>query len=221
VQRIVVIIANIFLMEQHNYFITGISTDVGKTIVAAIITEALQADYWKPIQTGAGEHGDARTVQSLVTNKQTIIHPECIVLKAPMSPHAAAALENITLDVQQVIRPVTENSLVIEGAGGLLVPINNKHSIIDLIKPTDKVIMVSSGYLGSINHTLLSLEVLKNRGLTCVGIIYNQVTLPGTIEVIEAMTGIATIGHLEKESHIDKVVVLKYAASMRDKLKAL
>lgn len=221
VQHIVVIIANIFLMEQHNYFITGISTDVGKTVVAAIVTQALQADYWKPIQTGASEHGDAVTVQSLISNSKTVIHPESIVLQAPMSPHAAAVLENRTLDISEVVRPITTNSLVIEGAGGLLVPINNKDSIIDLISPKDKVILVSSGYLGSINHTLLSLEVLKNRGLSCVGIIYNQVTLPETIEVIEAMTGIPAIGHLEKESNIDKAVVLKYSTSMRDKLKAL
>ncbi len=208
-------------MEQHNYFITGIGTDVGKTIVAAIVTEALQADYWKPIQTGAGEHGDTTTIQSLVTNNTTVIHPECIVLQAPMSPHAAAALENRTLYIGEVNRPITKNNLVIEGAGGLLVPINNKHSIIDLIKTTDKVILVSAGYLGSINHTLLSLEVLKNRGLTCVGIVYNQLTLAKTIEVIEAMTGVPTIGHLEKESFIDTAVILRYAASMRDTLKSL
>jgi dethiobiotin synthetase len=208
-------------MKKHSYFITGISTDVGKTVVAAIITQALQADYWKPIQTGAGEHGDARTVRSLIANDKTVIHPESIVLKAPMSPHAAAALEKLTLDIVQVIRPVTINSLVIEGAGGLLVPINNQYTVMDLIAPTDKLILVSAGYLGSINHTLLSLEVLKTRGLTCAGIIYNQVTLAGTIEVIEAMTGVPTLGHLDSENIIDSAVITKYAASMRDKLLAL
>lgn len=208
-------------MDKQHYFITGISTDVGKTIVAAIVAQALKADYWKPIQTGAGEHGDAREVRSLISNDETAIHPESIVLKAPMSPHAAAMLENITLDIKQVKRPETTNSLVIEGAGGLLVPINNKHTIMDLIAPTDKVILVSAGYLGSINHTLLSLEVLKNKGLTCAGIIYNQVTLEGTIEVIEAMTGIPTLGHLEKETNMNSHVISRYAAIMRDKLLAL
>lgn len=208
-------------MDKQHYFITGISTDVGKTIVAAIVAQALKADYWKPIQTGAGEHGDAREVRSLILNDETAIHPESIVLKAPMSPHAAAMLENITLDIKQVKRPETTNSLVIEGAGGLLVPINNKHTIMDLIAPTDKVILVSAGYLGSINHTLLSLEVLKNKGLTCAGIIYNQVTLEGTIEVIEAMTGIPTLGHLEKETNMNSHVISRYAAIMRDKLLAL
>jgi dethiobiotin synthetase len=91
----------------------------------------------------------------------------------------------------------------------------------DLIAPTDKLILVSAGYLGSINHTLLSLEVLKTRGLTCAGIIYNQVTLAGTIEVIEAMTGVPTLGHLDSENIIDSAVITKYAASMRDKLLAL
>lgn len=208
-------------MDKQHYFITGISTDVGKTIVAAIVAQALKADYWKPIQTGAGEHGDAREVRSLISNDETAIHPESIVLKAPMSPHAAAMLENITLDIKQVKRPETTNSLVIEGAGGLLVPINNKHTIMDLIAPTDKVILVSAGYLGSINHTLLSLEVLKNKGLTCAGIIYNQVKLEGTIEVIEAMTGIPTLGQLEKETNMNSHVISRYAAIMRDKLLAL
>jgi dethiobiotin synthetase len=208
-------------MDKQHYFITGISTDVGKTIVAAIVAQALKADYWKPIQTGAGEHGDAREVRSLISNDKTVIHPESIVLKAPMSPHAAAMLENITLDIKQVKRPETGNSLVIEGAGGLLVPINNKHTVMDLIAPNDKVILVSAGYLGSINHTLLSLEVLKNRGLTCAGIIYNQVTLEGTIEVIEAMTGIPTLGHLEKETNMNSHIISRYAAIMRDKLLAL
>lgn len=208
-------------MKEDTYFITGISTDVGKTVVAAIVTEALQADYWKPIQTGAGAHGDARTVQSLISNKQTVIYPSCIVLEAPMSPHAAAALENVTLTLEQVVRPVTSNKLVIEGAGGLLVPINNKHTIIDLVRPTDKVILVSSGYLGSINHTLLSIEALKHRGLTCAGVIYNQVTLSGTIEVIEAMTGVPTLGHLSAEAHIDAKIIKKYAACMRENLSAL
>jgi len=208
-------------MNKHSYFITGISTDVGKTVVAAIIAQALQADYWKPIQTGAGEHGDARTVRSLIINETTVIHPESIVLKAPMSPHAAAALEHVTLDITQVNRPVTTNNLVIEGAGGLLVPINNRHTVMDLIMPADKVILVSAGYLGSINHTLLSLEVLKSRGLTCAGIVYNQVTLAGTMEVIEAMTGVATLGHLDSENIIDSAVITKYAARMRDKLLAL
>ncbi|MDP5099808.1 MAG: dethiobiotin synthase [Nonlabens sp.] len=208
-------------MDKQHYFITGISTDVGKTIVAAIVAQALKADYWKPIQTGAGEHGDAREVRSLISNDETAIHPESIVLKAPMSPHAAAMLENITLDIKQVKRPETTNSLVIEGAGGLLVPINNKHTIMDLIAPTDKIILVSAGYLGSINHTLLSLEVLKNKGLTCAGIIYNQVTLDGTIEVIEAMTGIPTLGQLEKETNMNSHVISRYAAIMRDKLLAL
>lgn len=208
-------------MDKQHYFITGISTDVGKTIVAAIVAQALKADYWKPIQTGAGEHGDAREVRSLISHDETAIHPESIVLKASMSPHAAAMLENITLDIKQVKRPETTNSLVIEGAGGLLVPINNKHTVMDLIAPTDKVILVSAGYLGSINHTLLSLEVLKNKGLTCAGIIYNQVTLEGTIEVIEAMTGIPTLGQLEKETNMNSHVISRYAAIMRDKLLAL
>lgn len=206
---------------MNNYFITGISTDVGKTVVAAIITEALQADYWKPIQTGAGEHGDASEISRLISNKKTVIHQESVVLQAPMSPHAAAALENRTIRLEDINRPYTTNHLVIEGAGGLLVPLNNSETIANLIAPTDKIILVSAGYLGSINHTLLTMEVLKSRNLNCVGIIYNQVTLSGTIEVIEQITGIPTIAHINKETSINKSTVLKYASQLREKLIAL
>lgn len=216
-----VIIVSIRLMEKHSYFITGISTDVGKTLAAAIVTKSLQADYWKPIQTGAGVHGDANTVRYLVNSTDLIIHPESIILDAPMSPHAAAALEQVELSLTQIHRPVTSNNLVIEGAGGLLVPINNTHCVIDLIQPSDKVILVSAGYLGSINHTLLSIEALKSRGLHCVGIIYNQVDLPGTIEIIEAMTGVPTIGHLEQEAVVDPSCIEKYVTLFKQKLSAL
>ncbi|WP_438968623.1 dethiobiotin synthase [Nonlabens sp.] len=205
---------------MSNIFITGIGTDVGKTVVAAIVTEALQADYWKPIQSGL-EETDKGTVSSLIDNSKTVIHPEVYRLKTPMSPHKAAEIDGITIDLNQIKRPETSNTLVIEGAGGLLVPINDQETIVDLITTEDKVIIVSAGYLGSINHTLLSAELLKAKGLNCVGIIYNHVELDGTIEVIEKMTGLKTIGHISKEQNIDKAVISKYALQLEKSLKAL
>ncbi|WP_438962690.1 dethiobiotin synthase [Nonlabens sp.] len=203
---------------MNNYFITGISTDVGKTLVAALITEALQADYWKPVQSGGIEHSDRMEVQRLISNSKTVFHKERYFLETPMSPHEAAAIDGITIEIDQIKRPQTENQLVIEGAGGLLVPLNNTHTIIDLIQPDDKVILVSSGYLGSINHTLLSIEALKSRGLTCAGIIYNQVELAGTIEIIEKMTGVPTIAHLPKINVLDQQAVASLATVLREKL---
>lgn len=205
---------------MNNIFITGIGTDVGKTVVAAIVTQALKADYWKPIQSGL-EETDKVTISSLIDNSKTVIHAEAYRLKTPMSPHKAAEIDGITIDLGQIKRPETSNTMVIEGAGGLLVPINNQETIVDLIAADDKVILVSAGYLGSINHTLLSAQLLKAKGLNCVGIIYNHVELDGTIEVIEKMTGLKTLGHISKESEINKTVISKYALQLEKSLKAL
>ncbi|GAK74591.1 dethiobiotin synthetase [Nonlabens ulvanivorans] len=206
---------------MNSYFITGISTDVGKTLVAAAITQALEADYWKPIQSGGIEHSDRMEVQRLISNNDTVFHKERYFLETPMSPHEAAAIDGITIELEEIKRPQTENNLVIEGAGGLLVPLNDKHTIIDLIQPTDKVILVSSGYLGSINHTLLSIEVLRSRGLSCAGMIYNQVELSGTIEIIEKMTGVPTIAHLSYIDSLNNDSVAAVARTMREKLLAI
>lgn len=205
---------------MSNIFITGIGTDVGKTVVAAIVTQALQADYWKPIQSGL-EETDKATIASLIDNSKTRIHPEAYRLHTPMSPHKAAEIDGITIDLAKIIRPKTENTLVIEGAGGLLVPINDQETIVDLISPEDQVILVSSGYLGSINHTLLSAALLKAKGLNCVGIIYNHVDLDGTIEVIEKMTGLKTLGHMTREQEISAAVVSTYGLKFEKALKAL
>ena len=103
-------------------FVTGIGTDVGKTVVAAVLTEALQADYWKPVQSGDLHNSDTMKVQRLIGNAQTKFHPEGYALTEPSSPHASAAIDGITIDPAQLVPPVTSNTLVIEGAGGLLVP---------------------------------------------------------------------------------------------------
>jgi dethiobiotin synthetase len=205
---------------MNSYFITGIGTDVGKTVVAAIVIKALQADYWKPVQSGLIET-DRGTLQDLLPDHNGTFHPESYRLKTPMSPHKAAEIDGVVVDINIIKRPKSTNNLVVEGAGGLLVPINDQHTIVDLIKPTDKVILVSSGYLGSINHTLLSIELLKSRGLSCAGIIYNNIDLDGTIEVIEKMTGVPTIGHLEKHDSVTENVIADYAREFKSKLESL
>jgi dethiobiotin synthetase len=205
---------------MSSIFITGIGTDVGKTVVAAIVTQALQADYWKPIQSGL-EETDKATIASLIDAVKTVIHPEVYRLTTPMSPHKAAQIDGVTIELDKIIRPKTENTLVIEGAGGLLVPLNNQDMIIDLIAQEDKIILVSAGYLGSINHTLLSASLLKAKGLNCVGIIYNHVELDGTIEVIEKMTGLKTIGIISREPEVNTAMVVKYASKFEKDLKAL
>ena len=160
--------------KKRRIFITGIGTGVGKTVVSAIVTEALQADYWKPIQTGVGEGKDSDVVRNLVSNKKTKIHPEAFCLSLPASPFAAAEQEGIKIEIKNIAVPETENILVIEGAGGLMVPINENECMIDMMEQWDaEVILVSQNYLGSINHTMLSCMALKDRNLNVLGIVYN------------------------------------------------
>ncbi|MEH6405961.1 MAG: AAA family ATPase, partial [Leeuwenhoekiella sp.] len=120
-------------MQKQIFFITGISTEVGKTVASAIITEALEADYWKPIQAGDLDHTDTHKVQKLVSNQKTKFHPSAFNLNTPMSPHAAAEIDGVHIASAEIKVPETTNHLVIEGAGGLLVPISDTETILDLI----------------------------------------------------------------------------------------
>ena len=202
-------------------FVTGIGTDVGKTIASAIITESLEADYWKPVQAGDLDNSDSHKIKRYLTNNKTVIHPNSYTLNTPASPHLAAQIDGITINLKKIKEPATKNHLVVEGAGGLLVPLNDTDSIVDLIQPDYKVIIVSRHYLGSINHTLLTLEVLKNRGTELAGIIFNGTEVTSTEEVVLKRTGIKMIGRIEEEPYFDKNVVLQYADDFRENLKNL
>lgn len=193
------------------FFVTGISTEVGKTIASAILVEALGADYWKPIQAGELEFTDSDRVASLIGSQRTVIHPGSYALKTPMSPHAAAALEGVRIDLKKIVPPKTGNHLVIEGAGGLMVPLNERDSIFDLIQPDYKVILVSRHYLGSINHTLLSVEKLRQKGVD-VALVFNGDPHPSTEEIILKRTEAFFLGRIEQEQAFDRALIKKYAA---------
>ncbi|MFK8270469.1 dethiobiotin synthase [Capnocytophaga stomatis] len=200
---------------KNTYFITGISTDVGKTIVSAIITEALQADYWKPIQAGDLENSDTHKVKRLISNNKTLFHSSSYALNTPASPHLSAELDGISIDIKKIKRPDTDNHLVIEGAGGLLVPLNQTDTIADLILLSDKIIIVSRHYLGSINHTLLTYEALKHRNLPVCGIIFSGKENKSSESIILKKTGAKFLGRIDEEPYFDKNVISYYA----DKLK--
>ena len=202
---------------MKTYFVTGIGTDVGKTIVSAILTEALQADYWKPIQAGELENCDTKKVQRLVSNSTSKFHKNSYALQTPMSPHAAADIDGVSIDLKNIKPPKTNNNLVIEGAGGILVPINNKHTILDLIKPKYNVIVVSRHYLGNINHTLLTINLLKEKGFD-VSVIFSGNEHKTTEEIITKMTKVNVIGRVDNEPYFDKNVVLEYASEFKEKL---
>lgn len=154
-------------------FVTGIGTGIGKTIVSAILTEALQADYWKPVQSGDLDRSDSELVKSL-TSGNIIIHQERYQLELAASPHQSAKKENIEIKLTDFSLPVTSNHLIVEGAGGLFVPLNEKDFMLDVIQHLNlPVVVVSTNYLGCINHTLLSIEALKNRGILIDLFVFN------------------------------------------------
>ena len=202
-------------------FITGIGTDVGKTIASSIVVEALEADYWKPVQAGDLDNSDSHKIQRYITNSKTKVCENSYKLNTPASPHLAAEIDGITIDLKQIKEPKTKNHLVIEGAGGVLVPLNNVDSIIDLIQKDYKVIVVSRHYLGSINHTLLTLEALKNRNISVAGIIFSGDENKASEEIILSKTTAKFIGRIENEPYFDQNVIQYYADKFRENLLSL
>jgi len=204
--------------KNMKLFITGISTDVGKTIASAIIVEALEADYWKPIQAGDLDNSDSHKIKTLISNTKTKIHPNSYQLLTPASPHLAAERDGITIDLKQIAAPKTKNHLVIEGAGGILVPLNSNDCVIDFIQKDYKVIIVSRHYLGSINHTLLTIEALKNRKIKIAGIIFSGEKNESSEAIILNKTGVKCIGRIEQEPFFDQTVIREYAELFRENL---
>ncbi|MCB9223591.1 MAG: dethiobiotin synthase [Crocinitomicaceae bacterium] len=179
-------------------FVTGIGTEIGKTFVSAVICEALLADYWKPLQAGELDDLDSLWVRDFISNDVSEFHTEKFLLSEPLSPHAAARLDGIKISLDDFKTPKTDNTLVIEGAGGLMVPLNDEGDMmIDLIpKLADTVVLVSMNYLGSINHTLMSAELLKQRNIPVMGIIFNGDPNPETEEIILSYTGLKCLGKI-------------------------
>lgn len=199
-------------------FITGIGTDVGKTIASAIITQALEADYWKPVQAGDLDNSDTHKVKKYISNSKSVFHSNAYTLHTPASPHLAAKLDDIVIDLHEIIEPQTDNHLVIEGAGGILVPLNSTDTIIDLIREDYKVVVVSRHYLGSINHTLLTFEMLKSKNISVAGIVFSGDENVSTEEIILQKTGVKMIGRIDNEPYFDQNVISYYAEKFRDNL---
>jgi dethiobiotin synthetase len=202
-------------------FVTGIGTDVGKTIAAAILTEALEADYWKPVQAGDLERSDSDKVRSLLSNKKTVFFNNSYALTTPASPHLAAEIDGIAIDIKKIAEPKTKNHLVIEGAGGLFVPLNDYDTVADIIKPDYQVIVVSRHYLGSINHTLLTVEALKSISANIAGIIFNGNENGATESIILKKTGLEMLGRIDDEPYFDANVIAEYADRFREKILSL
>lgn len=204
-------------------FITGTGTDVGKTLISAIIVEALRADYWKPVQAGFTDGTDSLRISELISNKKTKIHPELYLLKMPASPHIAAPDEGSKIKIKKIVDhlPKTKNKLLIEGAGGLMVPLNNKELILDLIKKLKaQVIIVSKNELGSINHSLLTAAALRKEKINVAGWIFTEEykSYEGEISDWSGYPIIAKINHLPL---ISKETIKAEAIRIRSILKAI
>jgi len=193
-----------------SYFVTGIDTNSGKTLASAILCEALRADYWKPIQCGLPR--DTEIVQSLISRNDLKFHSERYLFKTPASPHAAAKAEDIQIQLSDFSIPETKNNLIIEGAGGCLVPLNQNDFVIDIaVQFNTSIILVADLYLGSINHTLLTVSLLKKKKLAVKGIIFNGIPNPESESIILHHSGYRKLLHILPETIINIEMVKKYA----------
>jgi dethiobiotin synthetase len=203
-------------------FITGIGTAVGKTICSAIVTEALAADYWKPIQAGFEEGTDAATVAECISNTITTIHPETYKLAMPASPHIAAKAEGVSISMEKIMQQFRQfnpnKPLVMEGAGGMLVPINETQFVVDMIKAVQaKVILVSRNYLGSINHSLLTAAYCKQHQIPVLGWLFNDQYLNYEAEIV-AWSGYPAIGSIPPAQTLSKAFIRTQAEQIRPQL---
>jgi dethiobiotin synthetase len=190
------------MSKPNQFFVTGIGTDVGKTVVSAILVEALKADYWKPIQSGMEPSTDSSKIKNWAPNHGQI-HPETYLLKTPVSPHLAAKIEGVEITLDNIELPSLENDLIVEGAGGILVPINASQTMLDLmLKLALPVVLVSRHYLGSINHTLLSIELLKAKNIPIQLLVFNG-SNPSSEEIILKLSGIKNYFQIDEVETID------------------
>lgn len=186
-------------------------------MASAILVEALEADYWKPVQAGDLEYSDSDRVRDLISNSRSVIHPNAFALKTPMSPHASAGIDGIRIGLDKIMPPSTDNHLVIEGAGGLLVPLNETDTILDLIRPNYRVVVVSRHYLGSINHTLLTIGALMEAGFTPF-LVFSGDPHPSTESIIESRTHVPVLGRIPEQSSFTKETVRELARVLRPAL---
>jgi dethiobiotin synthetase len=206
---------------KNTIAIAGIHTGIGKTIVSAVLAEALGADYWKPVQAGLEER-DAALVKQLITNGDQRVHPEAVLLPQPISPHAAAAIDGITIDYTKFAWPTTDKLLLVETAGGVLSPMTDSATMADFISyyqlPT---ILVAQNYLGSINHTLLSIEALTSRGINILGIVISGHHNKASESFIEQYGEIPVIAAVPHVDELTANEIAKQAAAIKPNLSHL
>ena len=187
-------------------FVTGTDTGVGKTMISSILMAGLRCKYWKPVQSGLDDITDMQWVRDNTGLPDSHFIPETYRLKLPISPHASAARDGIRIDLEKFQIPSIGKSdrLIIEGAGGIMVPLNETHLMVDLMKKLDSpVLLVSSTSLGTINHTLLSLSQLRRYGVEVMGVVMNGPKNSLNREAIEHYGKIRVLAEIEYLSAIN------------------
>jgi dethiobiotin synthetase len=206
------------------FFISGIHTDAGKTVTSAFLQRTLDADYWKPIQAGDLDFGDTDRVKAWTGTPHNRFHPVRYALNTPASPHYAAKIDGVEINLDDFTLPETNGrNLIVEGAGGLLVPINDRETVADLIVELGlPVILVSRHYLGSINHTLLSIYYLQSRNIPLAGLIYSGGDSPETVRIVGEQTGVWPLVELPELERVDAAginfLVKEYGPQLRASL---
>lgn len=194
------------------FIIAGIGTEIGKTLISAIFTQGLQADYWKPVQSGNPEEADALFIKQMTQVSEGQIWESSYLLTQPLSPHTAAEIDGLRISLDEIKLPATARPLIVELAGGILVPLNEKDTNLDLIKQLGfPVVLVSKNYLGSINHTLLSYEILKAHQIPIAGIVFNGPANPSGEKFILNHTGLKVLLRVPKLNKIDPEIIQEYA----------
>ncbi|OQP54476.1 dethiobiotin synthase [Niastella populi] len=208
---------------MERIFITGIGTGIGKTFVSAMLAKALNADYWKPVQAGFEDGTDSEWVANWLKDTGSVVHPEVYRLKKPASPHIAAREEGITIDLAKICKKIPQNdrTLLIEGAGGLLVPLNESQFVADLIKELGaKVILVSRNYLGSINHSLLTARVCREMQIPVIGWVFNDQYLNYEEEIVK-WSNLPRIASIPWTENINGTFINSQTTAITKRLKEL
>ena len=200
---------------NKQYIVTGVGTDIGKTVVSSILAQVLKATYWKPVQAGDLDNSDSLKVKKWCDEDVTVL-TEVFTLSQPMSPHAAAKIDGVEITLDQFVLPKIDGNLIIEGAGGIMVPLNQEGLLfLDLIEKWKlPVILVSRHYLGSINHTLMTAEILKNKNCKVEGIVFVGDNNPSTEEIILKKTKLSFLFRVPLTEVVNKEFIQEQALTI-------
>lgn len=201
-------------MVSKHFIIVGIHTGIGKTVCSAIMTEALGYDYWKPVQAGDLDASDSIFIKNHISNPLSKIHDEAFRLTQPMSPHAAAKIDKTEITLADFHLPSTSNGLIVETAGGVMSPLSDSLVVLDLVKYLGlPVVLVTQDYLGSINHTLLSIEILKRAKIPILGLVFSGEKVATTRTFIQEYTGLETLLEIPFFESLNQKTIVDFAAT--------